>query len=99
MSVVDVQGTLQAPVGYELSDRVESLLRRGERRIVLNLAQLKDIDAAGLGELVHVFNVTNAAGASLQIDDAPRHVRRLLRVTGLERVLRGGDPPKPPKRH
>ena len=99
MSVVDVQGTLQAPLGSELSTRVESLLRRGERRIVLNLAQLKEIDAAGLGELVHVFNVTNAAGASLQIDDAPGHIRRLLRVTGLERVLRGGDSPKPPKRH
>jgi hypothetical protein len=38
--LVEVEGTLRAPVNFELSQRVQALLGRGERRIFLDLSRL-----------------------------------------------------------
>src|SRR5262245_36127689 len=80
---VHVEGNLQAPVNSELSQQVEAALIRGERRVLLNLSQLADIDAAGIGELVRLFNLAKAVGGCLHIADASRYVKQLLEVTGL----------------
>jgi anti-anti-sigma factor len=84
---VQVEGKLQAPVNSELSQKVEAVLARGERRVLLNLSRLADIDAAGIGELVRIFNMTGAVGAVLQIAHASRYVKRLLDLTGLDTLL------------
>jgi anti-anti-sigma factor len=87
VSVLEVEGTLRAPMNRELGHRVETLLCRGERRVVLDLVRLTDIDAAGVGELVGAFNMTNAAGGILRIARASRRVRHLLDVTGVLSLL------------
>jgi anti-anti-sigma factor len=81
--IVQLEGKLQAPVNSELSERVEAALARGEQRILLNLSRLSDIDAAGIGELVRLFNMTKAVGGGLQIAHVTGHVERLLGMTGL----------------
>jgi anti-anti-sigma factor len=86
-TVLDVEGTLQAPVRDELRQHVQGLLSRGERQIALDLSRLSDIDAAGVGELVRLFNMTAAAGAALQISRANRRVRHLLRLVGVLGLL------------
>ena len=50
--VLWLDDAFRAPVTGELRHRVHELLRRGERRIVLNMACVSRIDAAGAGELV-----------------------------------------------
>jgi anti-anti-sigma factor len=65
------------------------LLASNERRILLDLAQLSDIDAAGVGELVRAFNTLKAAGGVLRITHANPHVRQLLRVAGVLGLLSG----------
>jgi anti-anti-sigma factor len=87
VSVLQIEGTLRAPMNAELRHRVEALLCRGERQVVLDLVQLTDIDAAGVGELVGAFNVTTAAGGTLRIARANRRVRYLLDITGVSSVL------------
>jgi anti-anti-sigma factor len=86
-SILPVEGALRTPVSGKLRRRVEALLGRGERQVVLDLAHLSDIDAAGIGELMGVFNAMKAAGGVLQIAHANRHVRNVLQVTGVLRVL------------
>jgi anti-anti-sigma factor len=54
---------------------------------VLDLARLADIDAAGIGELMRAFQMTNAAGGVLQIARANRRVRHLLQVAGVFAIL------------
>jgi anti-anti-sigma factor len=81
--IVQLEGKLRAPVNSELSERVEVALARGEQRILLNLSRLSDIDAAGIGELVRLFNMTKAVGGGLQIAHVTGHVERLLDITGL----------------
>lgn len=85
--VLDVEGALRAPLRPELRRHVEALLNSGERRILVNLARLTDIDAAGVGELARAYNTTSAMGGVLQVAHARGHVRRLLDVAGILRRL------------
>jgi anti-anti-sigma factor len=89
VSVVPVKGTLLAPVGTDVSRKVEARIRRGERDVLLDLSQLTDIDAAGLGELVRAFNAAQASGGAVRIAHANRRVRQLLQVAGLFTMLGG----------
>lgn len=89
-SILEVQGTLRAPVNAEFRQRVQELLERGERRILLDLLRLSDIDAAGAGELVRAFNTTSTAGGVLQIANASRRVRHFLDTAGVLTLLTAG---------
>ena len=89
-SILEVEGTLRVPVNSELSQRIRALLSCGERRILLDLSRLSDIDAAGVGELVRAFNTTSAAGGVLQIAHASRRVRQLLDIAGVLKLLTAG---------
>jgi anti-anti-sigma factor len=88
-SIVEVEGTLRVPLNSGLSERVHALLLEGERRILLDLGRLDDIDAGGVGELVRAFRTTNAAGGILSIAHANRRVRHLLDVAGVLRFMIG----------
>lgn len=86
-SVLEVEGTLRAPIDMTFRRTVEALLRRGQRRIVLNLARLSDMDAAGIGELMRAYHMTSSAGGVLHITRRRRRVHRLLDVAGVLSVL------------
>jgi anti-sigma B factor antagonist len=88
-SVVEVGGTLRAPLTSDLRERIQALLGRGERRILLDLSRVSQIDAAGVGELVGAFTTARAAGGVLQIACASRRVRQLLQVAGVLPLLTG----------
>ncbi len=76
--IVRVEGTLGTPVSRVLRHNVLNLLRRGERRIVLDLSAVSSIDAAGIGELVRTFNMTAAVNGRLRIINASGWVREML---------------------
>jgi anti-anti-sigma factor len=84
-------GSLRAPVGEELRQRVKALLGRGQRSILLDLAHVTDLDAAGVGELVHVYRLAIERRAELWIENAVRRVRHLLERAGLFEILSTGD--------
>jgi anti-anti-sigma regulatory factor len=88
--VLCIEGPLRAPVNVELRHRIRALLRRGERRIVLDLAR---IDAAGVGEIVRAYNMTFTANGMLRIVRATAWVREILQRLGILEVLSAGREP------
>ena len=76
----------------DLRRKVRSLLASGERRIQLDLTRLSDLDAAGIGELIAVYNSATAASGTLQVTKAGRRVRTLLEAAGVHRLLTVGTP-------
>ena len=86
-ALVRVGGSLRAPVGLELRRQVEDLLRRGQRALVIDLAHVADLDAAGIGELAHLYREALAADAALRLANAGERVRRLLDRAGLLELL------------
>jgi anti-anti-sigma factor len=71
----------------EVRHQISSLLRCGERQIVVDLKHLTSIDAAGVGELVRSHNMARAVGATVQFVNPNLHVRELITRVGLGDVL------------
>jgi ABC-type transporter Mla MlaB component len=78
VSILHISGPLRVPLDLELQWTVHGILRRGTRRIELNLAAVSDLDAGGVGELIHLFNMAAAAHSELRIANARPRVRALL---------------------
>ena len=87
---VYLQGALLAPLDGELRRTVCGLLRRGERLIVLDLAGVRRIDAAGVGALVRAYNRAVAAQGALRIVHSTAWVRETLQRVGLFEILTEG---------
>ena len=68
-------------------DTVRELIQRGERRILLNLADVTYIDSAGLGELVGSYATMTNRGGQIKLLHADNKVRDVLRATRLELVF------------
>ena len=86
-AVLHVESRLRVPVSTDLRHRVRALLRRGNRRILLDLAAVSDLDAAGVGELVRAYNMTVAANGVLRVAHAFGRIRELLARVGLFDLL------------
>jgi anti-anti-sigma factor len=87
VAVLYLRGRLRWPVSPELRQRVEVLLARGERAILLDLANVTAIDAAGVGELVQLYGLADATDGALWIDNANDTVSTLLERAGLLELL------------
>lgn len=86
-AVIYVEGVLRAPLNGELSQQVQARLCRGAPLIRLDLSRLSALDAAGVGELVRVFNMTSAAGRALEIAQPSARVTQLLDLAGVLSIL------------
>ena len=87
--MLHVKGPLRTPVSRTLRHSVRDVLRRGQRRIVLDLSGVSRIDAAGVGELIRAFNMTAAVSGGLQVVNATAWVREILQRAHLFELLSG----------
>jgi anti-sigma B factor antagonist len=86
--VVAVDGKLTCLEPGDLLERaVAELALRGSRTIVADLANVRDMDGAGLGALVSACRASHRHYVPFRLVHVPRHIRRLIVVTGLVRVM------------
>lgn len=86
--VLDVKGRVMLGEGDEiLKDKVNSLLNQGQKKLVLNLAQVPYIDSAGLGEIVRTFTTVSRQGGSLKLLSLTKRITDLLAITKLLTVF------------
>lgn len=83
--VVAVQGDLDATTSGDLSQALDRLLKDGRRRFVLDLAQVKFVDSAGLSTLVRYLKRTRGEGGELHLAGLQGAVRRTFELTRLDR--------------
>lgn len=84
---VRATGPLRTPVSRVMRQSVRALLRRGQRRIVLDLSGISRIDAAGIGELIRAFNMTTAVNGAMRVVNATGRVREMLERAQLFQLL------------
>ena len=70
-----------------LREKVKSLLAAGEKKIVLNMANVAYIDSSGLGTMVALHTSARAQGASMKISDLGSKFQEILQVTKLVTVF------------
>jgi anti-sigma B factor antagonist len=94
-AVIAIVGPLRAGVPTDLCRAVNAQLRAGRRTIVVDLRHVTDLDAAGVGELVHVYRMVAAAGGEVEVADPAERVRKVIEVAGLLGLLSAETPPRP----
>jgi anti-sigma B factor antagonist len=70
-----------------LRDSVRDLLSKGQKRILLNLADVNYIDSSGIGELVSAYTTVRNQGGELKLLNLTRKVHDLLQITKLYTVF------------
>ena len=88
VTIVDLSGKITlGEGGITLREEVRKLLGEGQKKIVLNLAEVNYIDSSGLGELVSAYTAVMNAGGELKLLNLTSKVRDLLVITKLVTVF------------
>lgn len=88
VDVVEIEGRIV--LGEESNtfrEKVKSLLAAGNKKVVLNMAQVSYIDSAGLGTLVATFHSAKTQGATLKLANLGTKFKEVLQVTKLMTVF------------
>jgi anti-sigma B factor antagonist len=88
VSVVALEG--QIVLGEEsnsLREKLKSLIAEGKKKIVLNMANIKYIDSAGVGTLVAAHISATTQGASVRLCHLGRKFHEVLQITKLLTVF------------
>ena len=88
-AVISLEGSvMRGPESERIEAMVTSLLERGFRTIVFDLAGVKRIDSTGIGRFIYSLNKVEEAGGKLTMAGAQGYVRECFRVTRLDTVFR-----------
>lgn len=88
VSVLELDGRIV--LGEEsnsLREKLKSLLAEGKKKIVLNMANIKYIDSAGLGTLVAAHLSAKTQGASVRLCHLGNKFNEVLQMTKLLTVF------------
>jgi len=88
VTVIDLSGRITLGEGSAmLREMVRDLLNKGQKRLVLNLADINYIDSSGIGELVSGFTTVRNNGGELKLLNLTKKVHDLLQITKLYTVF------------
>lgn len=88
VTIVDLSGKIKLGEGSSiLRDAVKDLLGKGQKKILLNLADINYIDSSGVGELVAAFTSVRRQGGELKLLRLTQKVTDVLQITKLYTVF------------
>src|ERR1035441_5010557 len=88
VTVVDAAGRITLGEGSSaLRDTLRDMVTKGNKKILLNLAEVSYIDSSGIGELVSGFTSVSNAGGSLKLLKLTKRIQDLLQITKLYTVF------------
>ncbi|WP_159888587.1 STAS domain-containing protein [Paenibacillus puerhi] len=85
--IVALSGELDLSTADMLRRQTEALAADAARKLVLDMRELAYIDSTGIGVIVSLLKVRQAAGQGIHVQHVPAKVRRLFDMTGLTRFL------------
>lgn len=92
VSILDLSGKIVLGEGdVQVKERIKDLLGDGQRRILLNLAEVNYIDSAGLGTLIGSYTTAKRDGGSLKLVNLTKRIKDLLAITKLITVFETFD--------
>ena len=86
--VVDLSGRITLGEGCtQLRELVRDQLAKGNKKILINLADVTYIDSSGIGELVSAYTAVSNQGGQLKLLNLTKKVHDLLQITKLYTVF------------
>ena len=88
VTVIDISGRITLGEGCtQLRELIRDLLSKGQKNILLNLADVTYIDSSGIGELVSGYTGVARQGGALKLLNLTKKVHDLLQITKLYTVF------------
>jgi anti-sigma B factor antagonist len=88
VTVLDLSGRITLGEGsVQLRDAIRGLISKGQKKILLNMAEVNYIDSSGLGELVSAFTSAKNQQAEVKLLKLTKKVHDLLQLTKLYTVF------------
>jgi anti-sigma B factor antagonist len=88
VTVIDAAGRITLGEGSStFRDTIKDLVTKGDKKVLLNLAEVSYIDSSGIGELVSGFTTLSNAGGRLKLLNLTKRVQDLLQITKLYTVF------------
>jgi anti-sigma B factor antagonist len=86
--VIDAAGRITLGEGSSaLRDKIREVSTQGNKKILLNMAEVSYIDSSGIGELVSGFTSVTNHGGVLKMLNLTKRVKDLLQITKLYTVF------------
>jgi len=88
VTVVDANGRITLGEGASVfRDVFRDLAAKGNKKILVNLADVSYIDSSGIGEMVSSFTTVTNHGGQLKLLSLTKRVKDLLQITKLYTVF------------
>jgi len=88
VTVIDVSGRITLGEGcVQLRQLIREELAKGNKHMLVNLAEVTYIDSSGIGELVSAFTAVSNQGGQLKLLKLTKKVHDLLQITKLYTVF------------
>ena len=92
VSILDLSGAVRMGEGaITLRNAIRGLIEKGNKKILLNLAAVKNIDSSGIGELIANYTTLSRDGGQLKLLNLTEKIRDLLVITKLLTVFDSYD--------
>jgi anti-sigma B factor antagonist len=86
-TIVDVKGEVDLYTAPRLKERLKDLVGAGKHRLLVNLEGVEFMDSTGLGVLIGALKRAREANGALELAGLRNPVRKVLSITGLNRVF------------
>lgn len=88
VTVIDAVGRITLGEGSStFRDTLRDMVSKGQKKVLLNLADVSYIDSSGIGELVSGFTTVTNQGGRLKLLNLTKRVKDLLQITKLYTVF------------
>jgi anti-sigma B factor antagonist len=88
VTILDLSGSVRMGEGcITLRNSIRGLADDGKKKILLNLASVKNVDSSGIGELIANYTTVTRDGGQLKLLNLTEKIRDLLVITKLLTVF------------
>jgi anti-sigma B factor antagonist len=92
VTILDLSGSVRMGEGaISLRNSIRGLVDQGNKKILLNLAAVKNIDSSGIGELIANYTTISRDGGQLKLLNLTEKIQNLLVITKLLTVFDSYD--------
>jgi len=92
VTILDLIGSVRMGEGaVSLRNAIRGLVDQGKKKILLNLAGVKNIDSSGIGELIANYTTISRDGGQLKLLNLTEKIQNLLVITKLLTVFDAYD--------
>ena len=88
VTVVAISGSLDALTAPQLTETLSDVMRQGNHKLVVNLAQLDYTSSAGLRVLLSTVKEARQHGGDLRIAAVQPNVKKVFEMSGFTSILK-----------